>query len=141
MLAAQVVGFNKLYTVQWVAMTASGGGLGHLGVQFAKALGLNIVVIDARDESLKLTKKGGTDLVVDARKRPEDVVRQVHAVTNGGGVTCTLNVSDAEDATKTAVAITKMRGTVIQIEQLVHLAESGKMKGKGVIMDPVQVEK
>lgn len=103
---------------EWLAMTGSGGGLGHLGVQFAKALGLNVVGIDARDEGLELTKKGGADVVIDARKGHEEVVKQVHAVTNGEGVTCTLNVSDAKDAMKTACAITKMHGTVIQIAQV-----------------------
>lgn len=103
---------------EWLAMTGSGGGLGHLGVQFAKALGLNVVGIDARDEGLELTRKGGADVVIDARKGHEEVVKQVHAVTNGEGVTCTLNVSDAEDAMKTACAITKMHGTVIQIAQV-----------------------
>lgn len=103
---------------EWLAMTGSGGGLGHLGVQFAKALGLNVVGIDARDEGLELTRKGGADLVIDARKGHEHVVAQVHAVTNGEGVPCTLNVSDAKDAIKTACAITKMHGTVIQIAQV-----------------------
>ena len=103
---------------EWLGMTGSGGGLGHLGVQFAKALGLNVIGIDARDEGLELTKKGGADLVIDARKGHEEVVKQVHAVTNGEGVTCTLNVSDAKDAMKTAAAITKMHGTVIQIAQV-----------------------
>ncbi|KAJ4408068.1 hypothetical protein N0V91_003416 [Didymella pomorum] len=183
---------------EWLAMTGSGGGLGHLGVQFAKALGLNVVGIDARDEGLELTRKGGADVVIDARKGHEEIVRQVHAVTNGEGVTCTLNVSDAEGAMKTAAAVTKTHGTVIQIaqpenvtipfqelifrdirvrgslisspqeardmlqivaehgisvngnpfnglgeiEKLVHLAESGKMKGKGLlIMDPEQIKK
>ena len=103
---------------EWLAMTGCGGGLGHLGVQFAKALGLNVVGIDARDEGLELTRKGGADVVIDARKGHEEVVRQVHAVTNGEGVTCTLNVSDAAGAMKTAAAVTKMHGTVIQIAQV-----------------------
>jgi propanol-preferring alcohol dehydrogenase len=103
---------------EWLTMTGSGGGLGHLGVQFAKALGLNVIGIDARDEGLELTRQGGADVVIDARKGHDEVVKQVHAVTNGEGATCTLNVSDANDAMKTACAITKMHGTVIQIAQV-----------------------
>jgi hypothetical protein len=34
----------------WLGIVGSGGGLGHLGVQFAKALGLNVVGVDARDQ-------------------------------------------------------------------------------------------
>jgi propanol-preferring alcohol dehydrogenase len=103
---------------EWLAMTGSGGGLGHLGVQFAKALGLNVIGIDARDEGVELTRQGGADVIIDARKGHDEVVKQVHAVTNGEGATCTLNVSDASDAMKTACAITKMHGTVIQIAQV-----------------------
>ena len=103
---------------EWLAMTGSGGGLGHLGVQFAKALGLNVIGIDARDEGLELTRQGGADVIIDARKGYDEVVRQVHAVTNGEGVPCTLNLSDAPSAMKTACAITKMHGTVIQIAQV-----------------------
>lgn len=107
---------------EWLAMTGSGGGLGHLGVQFAKALGLKMIGIDARDEGLELTRRGGADVVIDARKGHDLVVKQVHAVTNGEGVTCTLNVSDAKDAMKTACAVTKMHGTVIQIAQVQFIA-------------------
>lgn len=50
-----------------IAIAGSGDGIGLLGVQFAKAVGLNVVGIDLRDEGLELTKSGGADLVVDAR--------------------------------------------------------------------------
>ena len=39
-----------------VAIVGAGGGLGHLGVQFAKAIGLNVIAIDTRDEGLNLAK-------------------------------------------------------------------------------------
>jgi propanol-preferring alcohol dehydrogenase len=101
----------------WLGIVGSGGGLGHLGVQFAKALGLNVVGVDARDQGLELTRNGGADVVVDARKGDEEVVEAVHAVTNGEGVACTLNVSDANSAMATCCAMTRMHGTVIQIAQ------------------------
>jgi propanol-preferring alcohol dehydrogenase len=102
---------------EWIGIVGSGGGLGHLGVQFARALGLNIIGVDARDEGLELTKKGGADVVIDAREGHEKAVEKVHAVTNGEGVTATINVSDAEKAMATCCAITKMHGTVVQIAQ------------------------
>ncbi|KAH7348265.1 chaperonin 10-like protein [Pyrenochaeta sp. MPI-SDFR-AT-0127] len=183
---------------EWLAIVGSGGGLGHLGVQFAKALGLKVIGIDARDEGLELTKKGGADIVIDARDGNEKIVNEIQMLTNKEGATATLNVSDSPKAVATACAITKMHGTVIQIaqpqnvvipyrelifrdirvrgslisspneardmlkvvaehdisvntnpfqgladiEKLVELAHSGKMKGKGVIiMDPSQIKK
>ncbi|KAJ4370373.1 hypothetical protein N0V83_004891 [Neocucurbitaria cava] len=102
---------------EWLAITGSGGGLGHLGVRFAKALGINVIGIDARDQGLELTTLGGADVTVDARRGLEDVVDKVHRVTNGQGVKITLNVSDADSAMATSCAITQMHGTVIQIAQ------------------------
>ncbi|KAF2645486.1 GroES-like protein [Massarina eburnea CBS 473.64] len=183
---------------EWISIVGSGGGLGHLGVQFAHALGLNVVGVDARDEGLELTRKGGADIVIDARIGDDKVIEEVKKVTNGEGVSATVNVSDAAKAIATSCAITKMHGTVVQIaqpnevvipfqelifrdirvrgslisspeeartmldvvaehgisvqtnafqglgemEKLVHLAESGNMKGKGIIvMDKEQIKK
>lgn len=101
-----------------IALVGAGGGLGHLGCQFAKALGLVVVAIDARDEGLALAKKNGADVVVDARQEKEKVVEEVMKVTNGMGVDATVNMSDAEGAAALACAVTKMHGTMIQIAQV-----------------------
>ena len=100
-----------------VAIVGGGGGLGHLGVQFAKGMGLYVVAIDARDEGLKLAKECGADTVVDARQPKERVVEEVKKVTGGLGADATINVSDHETAAATAAAVTKMHGTMIQIAQ------------------------
>lgn len=102
---------------EWIAIVGSGGGLGHLGVQFARAMGLNVIGIDARDEGLELTRHCGADVIIDARTSREDIIKAVHACTNNEGATATLNVSDASSAAATACAITKMHGTMIQIAQ------------------------
>lgn len=87
----------------------AGGGLGHLGVQFAKALGLNVIAVDARDEALQLAKDCGADVLVDARQSKKKIVEEVQKVTGGQGADSTLNVSGHETAAATAVAITQMR--------------------------------
>jgi propanol-preferring alcohol dehydrogenase len=103
---------------QWLAIVGSGGGLGHLGVQIAKALGLNVIGIDARDEGLELTKTAGADVVIDARIGQEKVVEEVQKITGGEGADCTINVSDAAKAMGMSCAVTKTHGTVIQIAQV-----------------------
>ncbi|KAL8842216.1 MAG: hypothetical protein Q9170_000622 [Blastenia crenularia] len=100
-----------------VALVGAGGGLGHLGCQFAKAMGLQIVGIDARDEGLELASSLGAHAVVDARIGKEMVVEEVKKVTNGLGVDSTLVISDASDAAALGCAITKMHGLMIQIAQ------------------------
>ncbi|KAJ9626322.1 hypothetical protein H2203_003954 [Taxawa tesnikishii (nom. ined.)] len=72
---------TELTKGSWLALIGSGGGLGHLGIQFAKALGLMVVGVDARDEGLELSRSAGADVVVDARKGKEKVVEEVQKVT------------------------------------------------------------
>jgi propanol-preferring alcohol dehydrogenase len=100
-----------------IAIVGGGGGLGHLGVQFAKALGLVVIAIDARDEGLQLAKDCGADTIVDARQSKEKVVEEVRKVTGGEGADATLNVSDHKTAAALAAAVTKMHGFMIQIAQ------------------------
>lgn len=105
---------------QWVAIVGSGGGLGHLGVQFAKKKGLRVVGIDARDDGLELSREMGADVVVDARKGKDEVVRLVQEATreaNPGhpGVDATVTVSGAQGAAGLSCAVTKMHGTVVHI--------------------------
>jgi len=50
---------------QWVAISGI-GGLGHLAVQYARAMGLQVAAIDIDDEKLELAKKLGATLTVNA---------------------------------------------------------------------------
>ncbi|KIW69993.1 hypothetical protein PV04_02305 [Phialophora macrospora] len=66
-----------------IAISGAGGGLGHLGVQFAVKLGCDVIAIDAGDPALALLKEVVRDLgplgskvtIVDARKQAPDDVR------------------------------------------------------------------
>lgn len=102
---------------RWLAIVGSGGGLGHLGVQFAKKKGLKVIGVDARDDGLEISKAMGADLVADARDGKEAVVKQIQDATGGAGVDATVNLSDAETAASLGCAITKMHGLVVQIAQ------------------------
>jgi len=50
---------------QWVNIVGI-GGLGHIAIQYAKAMGMNVVATDIDNEKLELAKKMGADLVVNA---------------------------------------------------------------------------
>ncbi|KAF3759907.1 NAD(P)-binding protein [Cryphonectria parasitica EP155] len=102
---------------QWLAIVGSGGGLGHLGVQFAKKKGLKVVGIDARDDGLEISRTMGADLVVDARKGKDAVVKQIQEAVGGTGTDATVTLSDAPSAAALGCAVTKMHGTMVQIAQ------------------------
>ena len=101
----------------WLGIVGAGGGLGHLGIQFAQAKGLNVVAIDARDEGLELCKKAGAKHVFDARVGKEKVVEQVQKLSDGLGVHASINVSEHETSADMACAIARMHGTMVQTAQ------------------------
>jgi alcohol dehydrogenase, propanol-preferring len=51
----------------WVVVSGI-GGLGHMAVQYAKAMGLNVIAVDVDDAKLELATKLGASLGVNARK-------------------------------------------------------------------------
>ncbi|MDR6571126.1 MULTISPECIES: alcohol dehydrogenase AdhP [Chitinophaga] len=50
---------------EWVAISGI-GGLGHLAVQYAKAMGLHVAAIDVAEDKLALARNLGADLTVNA---------------------------------------------------------------------------
>jgi len=65
----------------WLDMVGAGGGLGHLGIEMAKAQSFIVIAIDARNEAFKLCKKAGAKHVFDARKCQNEVVHQIKELT------------------------------------------------------------
>jgi len=51
----------------WVAVSGI-GGLGHMAVQYAQAMGLNVVAVDISEAKLRLARKLGASLTVNARE-------------------------------------------------------------------------
>ncbi len=51
---------------EWVAIYGI-GGLGHIALQYAKAMGYNVVAVDIQDDKLELAKELGADLTINGR--------------------------------------------------------------------------
>ena len=68
---------------QTVAIVGAGGGLGSLACQYAKAMGLDIIAIDAGDEKKEMTAKLGANKFIDFAKS-SNVVKDVQAATEDG---------------------------------------------------------
>ena len=96
---------------QWVAISGI-GGLGHLAVQYAKAMGLNVAAIDVSDEKLELAKKYGAEVVANAKTLGEQgTIKKIIEETNGGthGV---LVTAVHPIAFKQALGVVRRGGTV-----------------------------
>src|SRR4051812_17739266 len=59
----------------WVAIIGI-GGLGHIAVQYAKAMGLRVAAVDIDPKKLALAKKLGADFLVNAREQDPGVAVQ-----------------------------------------------------------------
>ena len=93
---------------EWVAISGI-GGLGHIAVQYAKAMGLHVVALDVTDDKLALARNAGADVTVNARS--PDAVAQVLQATEGGahGV---LVTAVSPPAFGQALRFARRRGTV-----------------------------
>lgn len=71
----------------WLAISGAAGGLGHLAVQYALAIGLRVVAIDGGDDKRKLCEGYGVDHFVDFRdyKSGAELIEAVKAICDGIG--------------------------------------------------------
>ena len=93
---------------EWVAISGI-GGLGHVAVQYAKAMGLHVVALDVTEEKLALARTLGADVAVNAAS--PDAIEQVVKATSGGahGV---LVTAVSPPALSQALHMARRRGTV-----------------------------
>jgi alcohol dehydrogenase, propanol-preferring len=87
------------------------GGLGHLAVQYAKAMGLHVIAIDVADEKLKLAKRCGADHAINARSG--DPVAEVRKLC--GGAEGALVTAPSRPAFVQAAGMLAKRGTMVLI--------------------------
>lgn len=85
------------------------GGLGHLGLQYAKIFGATTIAIDVEDEKLQLAKDLGADHVVDARG---DQAAELEAL---GGLDIALVTVPSPDAMRSAHAALNPNGRLVLV--------------------------
>lgn len=96
---------------EWLAVSGI-GGLGHLGIQYAKHMGLKVVAVDIEDSKLTLAKSVGADAVVNAKAG--DPVAAVKKATDGGahGV---LITAPSLAAFKQGIGMTRKHGICVLV--------------------------
>jgi len=93
---------------EWLAISGI-GGLGHIAIQYAKAMGLHVVAVDVTESKLALARRLGADVTVDAKS--PDAVASVVKATDGGahGV---LVTAVSPPAFTQALHMARRKGTV-----------------------------
>ncbi|KAG6818563.1 hypothetical protein H0H93_003951 [Arthromyces matolae] len=113
----------------WVAISGAGGGLGHLAVQYAVAMGLRVLAIDTSDTKKELCLKLGAEKWLDF-KQSTDIIKDVQAATDGlGPHVAIIAVGDATPFNQ-ALLYLRLAGTLVAV---------GMPGGAGLLNVPVTI--
>lgn len=94
---------------QWMVVSGI-GGLGHVAVQYAIAMGMRVAAVDVSDEKLALATSYGAEVVVNAAK--VDPVAAVQEAT-GGGAHGILVTAVHPSAFGQAIGMARRGGTIV----------------------------
>jgi alcohol dehydrogenase, propanol-preferring len=95
---------------QWVAIVGV-GGLGHLAIQYAKAMGLQVIAVDVHDDKLALAREMGAALTINSAH--EDPVQRVEREI--GGAHGVLITAPSLPAFHQGIGMTRRRGTCVLV--------------------------
>ncbi len=98
---------------QWVAVVGAGGGLGNMTLQYARAMGLNTIAIDAGDDKRRTCEELGASAFVDFAAE-KDLVAAVKAATPDGlGPHAVILLAVQEAPFHQATQYVRSRGSVV----------------------------
>lgn len=93
---------------QWVVISGI-GGLGHIAVQYAVAMGMRVIAVDIAQEKLDLATKHGAEIVVDAsRVDPVEAIQEQVGGSHGVLVTAVHPKAFGQ-----AIGMTRRGGTIV----------------------------
>ncbi|MGM9928088.1 MAG: alcohol dehydrogenase AdhP [Bacillus sp. (in: firmicutes)] len=94
----------------WVAIYGI-GGLGHVALQYAKAMGFNVIAVDIQNEKLELAKSLGADITINGKETdPAQAIKE-----QVGGVQAAVSVAVTKIAFEQAYQSIKRGGTLVVV--------------------------
>ncbi|KAJ5778747.1 hypothetical protein N7520_001993 [Penicillium odoratum] len=104
---------QELQPGDWIVISGSGGGLGHIGVQIAaRVKKLRVIAIDSGNAKRKLSLESGAEAFVDFKT--EDVAARVLELT-GEGAHATIVVPGTKEALQTAPSVVRNMATIVSV--------------------------
>ncbi len=93
---------------QWVVISGI-GGLGHIAVQYAVAMGMRVIAVDIAQEKLDIANKHGAEIVVDASQvDPVEAIQEQVGGSHGVLVTAVHPKAFGQ-----AIGMTRRGGTIV----------------------------
>ncbi|QKX58766.1 uncharacterized protein TRUGW13939_05893 [Talaromyces rugulosus] len=103
---------TKASSGDWIVISGAGGGLGHLGIQFANKMGIKVIGIDSGDKK-EFCLSLGADHFIDFRTSA-NAPDEVHKIT-GGGAKGVLVPTSSRSSYEQAVKMLGPAGTLVCI--------------------------
>src|ERR1700683_2215019 len=93
---------------EWVVISGI-GGLGHIAIQYAKAMGLHVAAVDLGPEKMALARQLGAEIMIDAKTQdpPTEIQKQI------GGAHGVVVTAVSPIAFKQAVGMLRRGGTCV----------------------------
>jgi alcohol dehydrogenase, propanol-preferring len=93
---------------EWVVISGA-GGLGHVAIQYAKAMGMHVAAVDLGPEKMALAKKLGAEITIDAKTQNPamEIQKQI------GGAHGVLVTAVSTTAFKQAIGMLRRGGTCV----------------------------
>lgn len=102
---------NEVQPGDWIVISGSGGGLGHIGVQLAvRVKKLRVIAVDSGDEKRDLSLASGAEAFIDFKT--EDVAKRVLELTDEGAH-ATIVVPGTKEAFQMAPTLVRNMGHII----------------------------
>lgn len=97
---------------QYITIIGAAGGLGHLAVQYAKAMGMIPIAVDVGQDKLNFCLSLGASYAFDAKR--SDLSSAISEITGGGchGVLC---LATSPSAFKLGVGLCRRKGTLVLV--------------------------
>lgn len=95
---------------EWVVISGA-GGLGHVAIQYAKAMGLHVAVVELGAEKTRFAKELGAEIAIDADNEdpPAEIQKQI------GGAHGVLVTAVSTTAFKQAIGMLRRGGTCVLV--------------------------
>jgi propanol-preferring alcohol dehydrogenase len=90
---------------QWVVISGI-GGLGHMAVQYARAMGMRVAAVDVGQKQLDLARYLGAEIVLDANKDPAKEIQKLI-----GGAHGVLVTAVSPEAFRQSIGMLRPHGT------------------------------
>ena len=93
---------------EWVVISGA-GGLGHVAIQYAKAMGLHVAAVDLGPEKMALARSLGAEITIDAKTKdpPTEIQKQI------GGAHGVLVTAVSTIAFQQAIGMLRRGGTCV----------------------------